>query len=333
MTRPMARTVAITDASELLAPGVELLQAAGAAVDVLPDGLSPADAAERVADATAVIIGVMPFRAAEIARLRATRLLIRAGIGYDVIDVDAATSAGIWVANVPDYCVDEVADHTVLLALAAARRLPEIADLWRSAGRWGVAGMLPPVRRIRGQRFGVIGYGRIGREVAARASGFGWDVVVSDPYLVAERALEVGAVVELDELIATSDVITLHCPLTDATRGLLNERRLATVKSGVTIVNTSRGGLIELDALDRAVADGRVAAAALDVLDGEPAPDLDHPLLSRPNVLVTPHVAWYSLEARRDLALRSAEEALRLLDGTRPRNLVNPGARSLDALG
>lgn len=320
--------VVITDAADLLQPAVERLEEAGERVLVLPAGLDSAEAARRTADAEVAIIGLLSFREAEIAGLDRTGLLIRAGIGYDIIDVDAATARGIWVANVPDYCVDEVADHTLLLLLAAARRLPTVVSAWQSTGRWLVSDMLPEIHRVRGRRLGVVGLGRIGRAVAARAQAFGMEVVGFDPLISDHRAREVGVTrVGLDELFATSDVIALHCPLTPENHHLVDGRRLAGAKSGLILLNTSRGGLVDLDALDAAMASGRVAAAALDVLDGEPAPPLDHPLLSRPEVLVTPHVAWYSLEARRDLATLAADEALRFLRGERPRNVVNPDAR------
>jgi D-3-phosphoglycerate dehydrogenase len=323
----LPRRVVVTDAGELLAPGVELLRAAGVEVEVLPEGTAPSEAADLATDAPAVIVGVMKLGPAEIERLRATRLLVRAGIGYDVIDVAAATKAGIWVANVPDYCVDEVADHAVLLLLAASRRLDELSASWREG--WAAAGRVPPVHRIRGRRLGIVGLGRIGRGVAARAQGFGWEVVGHDPYVDSAVFGELGIrPVSLEEMFETSDAVSLHSPLTDSTRHLVGAELLARVRPGFVLVNTSRGGLVDLEALDAAIEDGRVAAAGLDVLEDEPQPDLARPLLNRPQVIVTPHLAWYSLEARRELAIKTAEEALRLLDGERPRNIVNPEARS-----
>ncbi|HEV8489872.1 MAG TPA: C-terminal binding protein [Candidatus Limnocylindrales bacterium] len=326
MTRAPRRVV-VTDAGELLEPGAEVLRAAGVDVDVVPEGTAPADAADRAADAPAVIVGVMRIGSAEIGRLRATRLLVRAGIGYDVIDVAAATEAGIWVANVPDYCVDEVADHAILLLLAATRRLAELTASWRDG--WAAAGRVPPVHRIRGRRLGIVGLGRIGRGVATRARGFGWEVVAHDPFVGPGVFAELGVQsVGLEEMFETADAVTLHSPLTDATRHLVGTDLLARVRPGLVIVNTSRGGLVDLAALDAAIEDGRVAAAGLDVLEDEPQPNLMRPLLTRSQVIVTPHLAWYSLEARRELAIKTAEEALRLLDGERPRNIVNPEARA-----
>lgn len=321
------RRVVVTDSAELLQPGIELLRERGVDVEVLAAGTTASDAAMVAGDYPAAIVGLLSFRAPEIASLRRTGLLVRAGIGYDVIDVEAATAAGIWVANVPDYCVDEVADHAVLLLMAAWRRLPELEAVWH-AGSWVNPSLVPPVNRARGRRLGIVGFGRIGRAVARRARGFGFDVVVHDPVLADDvlRAAEVEPT-GLDDLFASSDAVSLHCPLTAETHHLVDAVRLGRVRPGLVLVNTSRGGLVDLVALDDALESGQVAAAGLDVLEDEPAPDLSRRLFTRPNVLLTPHLAWYSIEARRDLALQAAEEAYRYITGDRPRNLVNPAAR------
>jgi D-3-phosphoglycerate dehydrogenase len=318
------RRVTITDSAELLAPATERLRAAGVDVRVVPDGTRPADAAEAAADASVVIDGVLAFREPEIDRLASARLIVRAGIGYDLIDVPAATARGIWVANVPDYCADEVADHTLLLLLACARRLDALGTAWRDAGRWLAYDRLPPVRRPSAQVLGVVGMGRIGARVAARARAFGWQVIGQDAVLSTDDIRARGAEpVGLDELFARADAIALHCPLTPETHHLVDRERLATTRPGVVIVNTSRGGLIDIGALDEALASGHVAAAGLDVLEDEPNVDLAQPVLGRPNVVATGHTAWYSLDARRELALLCADEALRVLDGGEPRNAVN----------
>jgi phosphoglycerate dehydrogenase-like enzyme len=316
--------VAVTDSIGLLRPGVELLRSSGVDVDVLPDG-SPADRIMAAASrADVVLVGLTRFAAGDIAGLERPGLLVRCGIGYDVIDVAAASTAGIWVANVPDYCADEVADHALLLLLASARRLPHFASCWRS-GAWVQDGDLPAVRRIAGRRLGIVGLGRIGRRVAARAAAFGWEVVYHDPAVAAGPLGEVR--LGLDELFATSDAVTLHCPLTAETRHLVGPRLLSRARPGRVLVNTSRGGLVDLAALEAALASGQVGGAGLDVLEDEPPPDPTRSLLRDPRVIVTPHVAWYSQEARRDLALRSAEEAQRFLRGERPLNVINRAAR------
>ncbi len=320
----ISRRVTVTDSADLLAPAIERLRAASVDVRVLADGMSPAEAAARAADSTVIIDGVLAFRQPEIDRLAETRLIVRAGIGHDLIDVAAATARGIWVANVPDYCADEVADHTLLLLLACARRLDALAHAWRDAGRWLAYDRLPPVRRPSEQVLGVVGMGRIGSRVAARARAFGWQVIGQDAVLAPDDIRAQGVEpVGLDELFARADAITLHCPLTPATHHLVDRARLATMRPGVVIVNTSRGGLIDIDALDEALGSGQVAAAGLDVLEDEPDADLSQPILARPEVLATGHTAWYSLDARRELALLCADEALRVLDGQPPRNPVN----------
>jgi D-3-phosphoglycerate dehydrogenase len=328
MANDVAQRVAVTDSEGLLAPGIELLRSRGVTVDVAPEGTDAAGIAAIVSQAPAAIVGVKPFRAPEIATLQATGLLIRAGIGYDIIDVGAATAKGIWVANVPDYCVDEVADHTVLLLMSAWRRLFEVEHIWHE-GKWVNPAITPAIHRTRGRRLGVVGFGRIGRAVAMRAMAFGWEVVAYDPLLPEDSVRAAGATpVGLDELFATSDAVSLHSPLTPETHHLVSAERLANVREGFVLVNTSRGGLVDIDALDAALESGRVGAVGLDVLEDEPAPDLTRKIFQRPNVLLTPHLAWYSLEARVDLAVLAAENAWRYLQGEHPWNVVNPTARS-----
>jgi D-3-phosphoglycerate dehydrogenase len=323
MTSQTHPSVVVTDARPLLAPALERLEANGISVEVIPEGSTPAEAARHAADSPVVIIGVMPFGADEIAALRATRLIIRAGIGYDMIDVAAASDAGILVANIPDFCVDEVADHTIALLLAAMRRLPEALSTWRTSHSWHVTSQLPPIRRLRGQRLGIVGLGRIGRQVAARATSFGMEAIGFDPLQEPGGAIGEIRVTDLQEVLETSDAISLHCPLTADTRHLLGAESLKTLKPGAIVINTSRGGLVDLEALMQSLDSGHVAVAGLDVLDGEPTPDLDHPLLRHPNVMVTSHVAWYSEEARRELALNTAAEAIRFLGGEQVRGVIN----------
>lgn len=323
------RSALVTDAGAVLAAVVDHLEAGGVDVTVLEPGATAAEAAARAAGVPVVIVGLLPFGAADIAALDGTGLIIRAGIGYDIVDVEAASAAGIWVANVPDFCVDEVADHTMLLLGAAMRRLPESLQRWRAEQRWQVVPELPAMHRMRGKRLGLVGLGRIGRQVADRARGFGWDVVAHDPMLSNEGEAGGVPLLPLDELLGTCDAVSLHCPLVPETHHLLNDERLGAMRPGMVVVNTSRGGLVDLDALHRAVVAGKVGVAALDVVDGEPNPDLTHPLYQLDNVIVTPHVAWYSVEAQIELSRNTAAEALRYLDGERPRNLINPTARDL----
>jgi phosphoglycerate dehydrogenase-like enzyme len=324
--------VVITDASAMLGAAVETLQAAGVRYEVLPEGLAPDEVARRAAAAEVVIVTYVSLRKPALELLRQTGLIIRCGVGVDSIDVDAATARGIWVANVPDYAVHEVADHTMLLLLAAARQLKRLQSSWQQRG-WGDV-EYPTVRRLHGCRLGIIGLGRIGSQVALRARAFGMDIVAYSPHLTEARAGAVGAAaVTLDELLQTSEVISLHCPLTPVTHHVLDGRAFAVMGRGVIILNTARGGLIDLRALQAAVEDGTVAAVGLDVLEREPVPDLALPLLHQENVIVTPHVAWYSGDAVRELGVLAAEEALRYLRGEVPRAVLNPQARKYPTRG
>lgn len=320
----MAAIVA-TDPGDLPRPAVEELRRRGHDVEVLEAGLDPLAAADRAADALVILSGIVGVPAAAIERLRATRLVMRCGAGVDTVDIAAAARRGIWVANVPDYCMDEVADHTLLLLLAAMRRLRHMTQQV-AEGRW-LDLELPVVRRLSGRTLGLVGVGRIGERVATRASGFGLRVVAHDPRLDTERAAALGIeAVDLPVLLSASDVVSLHLPLTQDTRHLLGAETFALMRPGTVLVNTSRGGLVDLDALRAALESGVVAAAGLDVLDGEPQPPLDHPLLADPRVIVTPHVAFYSVDAQADLGRRVADEVERVLAGQPPTSLVPPPA-------
>jgi D-3-phosphoglycerate dehydrogenase len=315
--------VTVTDSLELLAPGIELLRREGVTIVELEPGSDPISAAQLSAGSDAILVGVMDFGEEGLALLSGgpTRLIVRAGIGYDNVDVAAARLLGINVSNVPDYCTDEVADHTILLILAAERRLTTLKDL--GVDSWNTTSRLPLVRRLRGRILGIVGLGRIGQSVARRAAAFGYRIIASDP-IVEDAVFESIGVekVDLDRLFELSDTVTLHCPLSPTKEKLVNAARLQTMKPGSILVNSSRGGLVDLDAVHEGLESGILSSVALDVLDGEPDPPLGHPLLKRPEVLVTPHVAWYSAEARTALAIMSAEEILRSLRGEPLRNPV-----------
>ncbi len=320
----MAAIVA-TDPGDLPRPAVDELRRRGHEVEVLEAGLDPVTAADRAADAQVILCGIVGMPDAAIERLRGTRLVMRCGAGVDTVDVAAAARRGIWVANVPDYCMDEVADHTLMLLLAAMRRLRHMTGQV-AQGRW-LDPELPVVRRLSGRTLGLVGVGRIGERVATRARGFGLRVIAHDPRLDTRRAEDLGIeAVDLPALLATSDIVSLHLPLSTDTRHLLRAETFARMRPGSVLVNTSRGGLVDLDALAAALDAGMVAAAGLDVLDGEPQPPLDHPLLADPRVIVTPHVAFYSVDAQADLGRRAADEVERALAGVPPTSLVPPPA-------
>ena len=250
-------------------------------------------------------------------RLSGCRAIVRYGIGVNEVDVEAATAAGIPVGNVPDASVGEVADHAVLLALACLRRLPEVSSAL-AAGTWDL-GPMRGVRRLSTLNAGVLGLGRIGREVARRLEAFGMAVAAYDPYVTESPY----PLLELDELLRRSDLVSIHLPLTAETRGLLSDERLGLLPPGAVVVNVARGGIVDEAALARRLESGALWGAGLDVFEQEPLP-AEHPLRGAPHVLMTPHAAWYSVQAGRDLQWRAAEQAARALRGERLDPVVNP---------
>ncbi len=273
--------------------------------------------------ADGLLVERAPITRKVLASMEQCRVVARYGVGYDCIDVQAATDAGIIVCNVPDYCVPEVADHTVALLLDLARSTFQLDSEVRR-GIWDVYSGGKTNRRIEGQVLGMIGSGRIGRAVAKRAMAFGLQVLVFDPYLDAPAISSFGAKkVDLEELLRSADFLTFHLPLTAETHHLLNADRIRMLKPTAYVVNTARGGLIDQNALTKALAEGRLAGAALDVLEKEP-PEPNDPLLKLPNVILTPHAAFYSKGASQDLHRMAAEEVGRVLQGQRPHSLVNP---------
>lgn len=317
-------TVAVTDSSDLLAAGVQRLEReADLDVRVLPWGLTPIEAARQVADAQAILIGIMPFPAEAIDELKATGLIIRCGIGVDIVDIDRAAKRGIRVANVPDYCCTEVADHTLMLLLMAVRRARHFQSAWENDRRWAEQ-VYEPVPRLAGRTIGLVGIGRIGSLVAQRAQGFGMNVIAVDSAIADTRLTEMGVQrATFDEVLAESDIVSLHLPMNAVTSHIIDRAALAKMRPGSILINTSRGGLVDLDALGGALASGRLAAAGLDVVEGEPTPDPAHPVLAHPNAIVTPHVAWYSTDARQDLGVKAAENAIGFVRGESALHVVN----------
>jgi D-3-phosphoglycerate dehydrogenase / 2-oxoglutarate reductase len=249
------------------------------------------------------------------------RVIVRTGVGYDTLDVPAATERKVMVANVPDYCMSEVADHTLALLLAWWRRIGELDRQVRTQG-WGLP--VKPVLRLEGRTLGILGLGRMGRAVAVRARGFGVRLLGYDPFVSKDGFAALGVEpASLDELFRASDILTLHSPLTAETRWVVCEKSLRLMKPTAVVVNTSRGGLINTDDLARAIREGRIAGAALDVLEVEPLP-MDHPIRSLPRVLLTPHAAWYSEASEPELRRRAARIVAQALKGERPASLLNP---------
>jgi len=277
----------------------------------------------RSADAV-IVQSVRPLLTrAVIGQLQRCRCIVRGGIGYDSVDVEAASARGILVCNVPTYCVDDVAEHALALMLDSVRHVAK-QDRWIRAGRWDRRAARP-ARRIHGSTLGLVAFGRIARAVAERAKGLGVDVVASDPFVDADAMSELGVEkVELDELLHRSDFISVHAPLSDSTRHLLSWREFEIIKPGSVLVNTSRGPVVDSAALADAVRSGRLWGAGLDVMEEEPLP-ADSALRDLENVTFTPHVGANSEQSREDLYRTTYEIARDVLAGRWPGAVVNPG--------
>ncbi|MCI2239475.1 C-terminal binding protein [Paenibacillus sp. TRM 82003] len=293
--------------------------ATAAGIDlVLARSRSQAEVVENAAGAEGVLVQYARITADVMDALPGLRAVGRYGVGVDSVDVEAATARGIAVCNVPDYGVDAVSDHALALALAASRGLVRM-DRSVRAGRPDLAAVRP-VHALRGRTFGVVGTGRIGTATARKAAALGFEVIGHDPGCAGPDDVPL---VGLDELLERSHVVSLHAPLTDGTRGLIGRERLARVRPDAVLVNTSRGGLVDTDALVEALQRGRLAGAGLDVTDPEPLP-AGHPLLGMDQVVLTPHLAWYTEESYAELKRRTAANVVDVLAGRRPRDVLNP---------
>lgn len=275
-----------------------------------------------VAQADAVITQFAPIKADVIAAMQKAQVIVRYGIGVDNVDLEAARARGIPVCNVPDYCIDEVADHTLAFMLATTRQVvPNTLHI--RDGKWGLVPALDQMRTMRDQTVGIVGFGRIGREVIARLASFKCRRLVFDPMVTADAIRAAGCEsVTLEELLAQSDIVTLHCPSTPQTRKLLNADSLGKMKRGAIVINLARGDLIDTAAFVAALQSGQLSAAAIDVCDPEPIP-LDSPLRSLPNVITASHIASASPKAVRTLRETAAKLAAMALHGEPLPNIVN----------
>jgi D-3-phosphoglycerate dehydrogenase len=284
------------------------------------------DVARETAEADAVVVTLEPMQREFIASLGPQlRIIARAGIGLDVIDLDAARERGIAVFHTPDYATEEVATHTVALLMALNRKLFSGDQLARED--WRSWAKLKPVRPVSGLTFGIVGLGRIGRAVAERLRPWGAPILGFDPF-VTEPPSGVRLAGTLDELLAETDALTLHLPATDTTRGLIGARELALLRPGAIVVNVARGALIDQGALAEALRSGRLAGAGLDVLAVEPLPEGD-PIATAPNVVLSPHFAWYSEASNRRMRTMAVDGVLDYLEG-RP---VSVGRLAVDPRG
>ncbi|MEO8290097.1 MAG: C-terminal binding protein [Gaiellaceae bacterium] len=260
--------------------------------------------------------------AAELERLPALQVVATCSVGYDHVDVGAATARGIWVCNVPDYCVDEMADSSLALLLALLRGVVAL-DRGVRAGGWDhtVAG---PLRRLRGTRLGIVGFGRIGRALAVRASALGFEVWATDSDVPDEEITAAGVrAATLEELLGACEAISLHVPLTPGTHGLIGAAELALLPRGAVLVNTARAALVDMDAVLGCLETGQLGGAGFDVLPVEP-PTEAAPAPEAPTLIVTPHAAWYSPETEEAAYLRPIVAVREALAGQRPADALEP---------
>jgi D-3-phosphoglycerate dehydrogenase len=273
-------------------------------------------------DVAALLVGTdVHVGSEDLDRLPALRVVATCSVGFDHIAVEAAAERGIWVCNVPDYCVEEVADHSLALVLTLLRGVVELDRVVRD-GRWDDWRAAGPLRRIRGLRLGIVGFGRIGRALGERAAALGLEVWATDPAVTDAEIAAAGArPASLDELLAACEAVSLHLPLTPGTEGLIGAAELARMPHRAVLVDTARAQLLDLDALIQALDDGRLAGAALDVLPVEP-PTAEHPPPRAAGLVVTPHVAWYSAEAEEAVYRRPVLSVRAVLEGREPADAV-----------
>jgi D-3-phosphoglycerate dehydrogenase len=298
----------------------ELLEANGAEViaAVQPDS---DEALANYADCEALMVTIQPVTSELMDRMPKCKIICRIGTGLDAIDIPAATERGIWVTSVPDYSIDEVSTHAMAFILALARNLFRHRAMSQT-GTWRYE-TERPIRRLAGQTLGILGIGRIGGASARKGQGLGFKVIAHDPYVSAERFEELGVRrVDFDTLMSESDFITLHVPLNEDTRKIIDARALSLMKPTAFLVNTARGEVVDIDALVAAVRAGTIEGAGIDVLPVEPPP-ADHPILHEESILVTPHIGWASTESGFDVRHRGAQDVVSVLAGRRPKYAAN----------
>jgi D-3-phosphoglycerate dehydrogenase len=271
-----------------------------------------------------------PITAEAMAGMPKCKIIARYGIGVDTIDLDAATAAGIIVTNNPTYCIDEVAEHTMALLLASARKAAFYDRLVR-AGRWEVPPG-KPMFRLAGSTLGLVGFGNIARRVATRVAAFGMRILFFDPFVEEGRYGIVAEKRELEDLLAEADFVSLHPPLLPQTRKLIDAEALERMKASAVLINCARGPIVDTEALVRALDNKTIAGCALDTTDPEPLPEA-HPLRGRDNVIITPHAAWYSEQAMAGLQAGAPAEVRRVLTGQWPVNVVNRAVKAKNRAG
>ena len=303
-------------------PERAVLEAGGASVVVAPNG-EEGTLVGLARDADAIMTCFAQVTENVVRAAEQCIVIGRFGVGVDNIAVSTATELGIAVTYVPDYCVDEVSDHVMALLHTWNRKIALFDRSVRERG-WGSQPLTMRMMRLRGKTLGIVGFGRIGQAVAAKARAFGLHVLATDPIVPGELVeAEGGRMVDLPTLLAESDFISLHTPLNEATRNLIGREELSMMKEDAFLINAARGPLIDEIALHDALKSGTIAGAGLDVMVDN-SPPQDHPLLSLENIIITPHVAFFSQESTLELEERAAAEVVSVMQGRMPDNLVNP---------
>jgi len=318
----MSYKVVLTD-TDAPPADIEREELAGLDVDLLElYSFDEDEILEACRDADAILVQYAQITRRIIEELEKCKIIGRYGVGLDMVDLEAATERGIPVAYVPDYCVDEVSDHAMALLLALYRKL-FILDPFARRGGGDARPLVKPIFGLRGQSLGLMGIGRIGRAMIPKAQGFGLKVLAYDPYVASEAVRSMGAEpASFEDLLRESDFISLHVPLIPSTRHMFGEEQFRAMKATASIINVSRGGLIDERALYRALTEGWIESAALDVME-DVSPSLDDALFSLDNAIFTPHMAYYSERALDAVRRGTVQEVARVLRGERPLNLAN----------
>ena len=303
-------------------PERQVLEAGGAEVVVSPNG-GEATLMELVRDSDAIMTCFAQVTENVVRAAEHCKVIGRFGVGVDNIAVDTATELGIAVTYVPDYCVDEVSDHVMGLMLAWNRKIVLFDRAVKERG-WGSQGLTMRIMRLRGKTIGIVGFGRIGQAVANKARAFGMRILATDPVVPSSTVESLGAtLVDLHTLLNESDFVSLHTPLINETRNLIGADELAFMKPEAFLINAARGSLIDEDALYSALQSGTISGVGLDVMVDN-IPSINHPLFSLENIIVTPHIAFFSQESTLELEQRAAAEVVSVMHGRMPDNLINP---------
>ena len=322
----MQKVVLVGDRLFMKFPDFDYFRSRVSEVDgeiVSTQGMTEHQLQEELRDAVAIVVIGRQISRKMIDAAPRCKLIMTLSVGFDVVDVEAASERGIVVSNCPLYCSEEVAEHAITLTLTVARKIHELIPHVREGG-WDYK-QSRPIHSFRGRRYGVIGLGRIGRHSAAKAKALGMVPVAYDPYLDDDifELLGVERLYDLEPFLSSVDYLTIHAPLTDETYHMIDRKALGSMRSHAVLINTARGPIVDQPALEEALENSTIAAAGIDVLETEP-PRGDEKLLTLSNAVVTPHIAWYSEESHQRNKIVGMDELVRVLQGKRPRYVVNP---------